>query len=372
MEPMLSKYLHARGRTLGLPISGTFELTPRCNFHCRMCYVHLTAEEQRSRGAELSAERWLALAEEAKRAGTVFLLLTGGEPLVRPDFPEIYREIQKMGFILSLNTNGYYLQGELRELLRSAPPSRVNISLYGADNATYERLCGVPAYDRVSENIRALRAAGIDVRVTMLLTPENCGELSRVLDEAKAVGAHAVAASYLFPPLRAHPERVGENFRLSPEEAARFSVAFNRRAMPPEAFARHAETLLTGTAVEREGDDCGPTEGEGLGCRAGTTSFWLSWDGKLLPCGQMTEPAVECHSLAAAWDELRGRVARLRLPPECTGCAVRNACQVCAAKCLCETGHIDGKPDYVCRMGRAYLAALRAARGKEDEHGHQA
>ena len=62
MEPMLSKYLHARGRTLGLPISGTFELTPRCNFHCRMCYVHLTAEEQRSRGAELSTERWLALA----------------------------------------------------------------------------------------------------------------------------------------------------------------------------------------------------------------------------------------------------------------------------------------------------------------------
>ena len=372
MEPMLSKYLHAKGRALRLPISGTFELTPRCNFHCKMCYVHLTAVEQRRRGTELSAERWLALAEEAKRAGTVFLLLTGGEPLLRPDFPEIYREIQKMGFVLSLNTNGYLLQGELRELLLSAPPSRVNISLYGADNATYERLCGVPAYDRVSENIRALRAAGVDVRVTMSLTPENCGDLSRVLDEAKAVGAHAVAASYMFPPLRAHPERVGENFRLSAEEAGRFSAEFSRRSLDAATFARHAEALLAGAAVERDEDDCAPTEGEGLGCRAGTTSFWLTWDGKLLPCGQMTEPAVECRSLAAAWDELRGRVARLRLPPACTGCAVRNACQVCAAKCLCETGHVDGKPDYVCRMGRAYLAALRAARGKEDEHGHQA
>ena len=56
----------------GLPVAGTFELTARCNFNCKMCYVHLTEAEQRRRGRELTAQEWIALGEAAKRAGTVF------------------------------------------------------------------------------------------------------------------------------------------------------------------------------------------------------------------------------------------------------------------------------------------------------------
>lgn len=139
MEPKLSRYLHEKGKKLGLPVSGTLELTPRCNFNCKMCYVHLTPEEQRQRGSERTLAQWLALAQELREAGTVFLLLTGGEPFLRPDFPALYRALHRMGFVLSINTNGYLLRGTLRELLLEAPPARVNISLYGTDNETYQR-----------------------------------------------------------------------------------------------------------------------------------------------------------------------------------------------------------------------------------------
>lgn len=363
MEPILSRYLHAKGRALGLPIGGTFELTPRCNFHCKMCYVHLTAQEQQARGAELSAQQWIDLAQEAKRAGTVFLLLTGGEPTLRPDFPEIYRTIQKMGFVLSVNSNGYLLDGALRDLLIEQPPARVSISLYATSNEGYERLCGVPAYDRVRANIEALRAAGIDVRVTMSLTPDNCEDLPNVLREAERLGAKAIAVSYLFPPLRAHPERVGENFRFTPEKAGRFYATYQRLTQAPERFCRLADALCAGQAVPREDEDCEPT-GEGINCRAGVTGFWLSWDGKLLPCGQMTRPAVPVYpqGLAHAWKTLREQTAAIRLPRDCEGCALRSACQVCAAKCLCETGRFDQKPEYVCRMGEAYAEAMRRER----------
>ena len=80
MEPKVAKYLHMKGSQLGLPIGGTFELTPRCNFNCKMCYVHLTQEEQERRGRELTTEEWLRIGKDAKDAGMVFLLLTGGEP----------------------------------------------------------------------------------------------------------------------------------------------------------------------------------------------------------------------------------------------------------------------------------------------------
>ena len=61
-EPHIMTYLHQKGRALGLPIAGTFELTPRCNFNCPMCYIHMTLEQQRQVGTELTAQQWLQLA----------------------------------------------------------------------------------------------------------------------------------------------------------------------------------------------------------------------------------------------------------------------------------------------------------------------
>ena len=68
--------------------------------------------------------------------GVVFLLITGGEPLLRDDFPQIYTELSKLGFIISINTNGYLITDKILELFKKNPPTRVNISLYGANDNT--------------------------------------------------------------------------------------------------------------------------------------------------------------------------------------------------------------------------------------------
>ena len=95
--------LFARADMLGVPLSGTFELTPRCNFRCKMCYIHRAEHDAAARAAERSAAQWLALAEQCCREGTLMLLLTGGEPLLRPDFREIYTGCKRMGLVLSVN-----------------------------------------------------------------------------------------------------------------------------------------------------------------------------------------------------------------------------------------------------------------------------
>ena len=82
-EPYISTYLHQKGRRLGLPIAGNFELTARCNFNCPMCYVHMTEEQVKENGKELTAQQWLDIARAARDKGMIFVLLTGGEPLVR-------------------------------------------------------------------------------------------------------------------------------------------------------------------------------------------------------------------------------------------------------------------------------------------------
>ena len=109
-EPYLSTFLHSKGKQLGLPIAGNFELTARCNFNCPMCYVHMSEEQVAASGKELTAQQWLKIAKEARDQGMIFALLTGGEPVVRKDFFEIYKGMKEMGLLISVNSNGSMLQ----------------------------------------------------------------------------------------------------------------------------------------------------------------------------------------------------------------------------------------------------------------------
>ena len=142
-----------------MPIAGNFELTARCNFNCPMCYVHMTEEQVKESGKELTAQQWLDIARAARDKGMIFVLLTGGEPLVRKDFFEIYRGMKELGLLISINSNGSLIRGEVLERFLEDPPFRFNMSLYGGRNAIYKRTCGLPAIDLVRENIRALRQA---------------------------------------------------------------------------------------------------------------------------------------------------------------------------------------------------------------------
>ena len=86
----IGKYLEQQAYANKIPFKGVFELTARCNFNCKMCYVH-RQDSALCKSQEKSAEWWIDLGKKAVEQGVVFLLITGGEPLLRDDFPQIYR-----------------------------------------------------------------------------------------------------------------------------------------------------------------------------------------------------------------------------------------------------------------------------------------
>jgi len=360
-EPKLAQYLHKKGRQLGLPIAGNFELTARCNFHCPMCYVHLSSEEVRARGGELTAAQWLDIARAARDQGMVFALLTGGEPLVRKDFFEIYDGMREMGLLLSINSNGSLLRGEILERFLENPPFRFNISLYGGCDETYRQMCGLPVYSQVKENIRALRKAGIDVSLNLSITPYNRNDLEKIYADAVELGVNVKGSSYMYPPIRINGGDYGCGNRLSAEESAACSVAWDRLRFTPEQFALRAENMAK--LVNKDRDGCPVEEGEGVRCKAGSTSFWLTWDGKMTPCGMMTEPVVFPleTGFEAAWEQLRRQVSGIRTPAECVTCDHREICGVCSAVCLTETGRFDAVPDYVCRRAKEIVRQTQLA-----------
>ena len=142
MQLQLRRFFYKKAARNRTPISGTFELTPRCNMNCKMCYVH----QQYPKEQELSVAQWLAMGKEATARGMLFLLLTGGEPFLREDFADIYLGLRRLGLMVSVNTNASLLNDEILAAFRQAPPARVNVTLYGGSEQTYSTLCGNSAY----------------------------------------------------------------------------------------------------------------------------------------------------------------------------------------------------------------------------------
>lgn len=359
-EPQIATWLHAKGQALGLPIAGNFELTPRCNFHCPMCYVHMPPEQIRETGhRELTAGEILYIARQARDLGMVFALLTGGEPLIREDFFEIYHGMKALGLMLSINTNGSMLTEPVLDRFLADPPTRFNISLYGSSNETYQKMCGQPVYDRILTAIRTLRTAGADVNLNLSITPSNYEDLEGIYRKAVELDVNVKATGYMYPAVRVNGGNFGCANRLTPEAAARAEQQWDRLRFDRDTFLQRSENMVRMIRPEPEG--CATEQGEGIGCRAGTTAFWLTWDGKMRPCGMMTGPETEplTQGFEAAWKELRQATGQIRLPAQCGSCAQRKLCSVCAAVCQAETGSFDGLPEYVCEKTRHRLNLAR-------------
>ena len=160
-----------KARQKHIPVTGALELLPLCNMNCDMCYVRLSRSEMERQGRLRTVEEWVRLAEQMQKAGTVFLLLTGGEPLLFPDFKTLYRRLRNLGMILTINTNGTLLDEAWADFFATYPPRRINITLYGADAASYDRLCHFPqGFDQTLRAVRLLRARNVDVKISCSVT----------------------------------------------------------------------------------------------------------------------------------------------------------------------------------------------------------
>ncbi len=357
---------------MGIPLNGTFELSPVCNFSCRMCYVRKSQKEVMSSPRKiLTLDDWRHIAREARNAGMLELLLTGGEPLLWPDFWTLYEELVDMGFLVSINTNGSLIDDQAIERFRIRPPQQINITLYGASDNTYCRLCGISGvFSKVDAAIRGLINAGLTVKLNCSLTPANADDIEWIVDYAKEVNTVLSVATYMFPPVRRDPSQIGVNERFTPEESAQYMMRYLLRNRGEQRFQGYLKSITEGYAepLGLDSDCIDPADGQ-VRCRAGRAAFWVTWDGWMLPCGMMTHPKVdlkEC-SFQDAWERLRSDTADIRLSGLCDKCPNRNVCHPCAAVAYAETGSFSAVPTYrcqatqqMCRIAQAMINSNKA------------
>ena len=360
IEPRLVEYLHRKASITKTPISGTFELSPLCNMDCRMCYIKISKEKQESIARLRTNEEWIELAQKAKDKGMLFLLLTGGEPFLVKDFKELYIELHKMGFCISINSNGTMIDEEVIEWLKHYPPMRINMTLYGASDETYGRLCNNPnGFTQVTKALSLLKENNIQVKLNCSVTPYNKDDLKQMIDFAQEHDLVIQATSYMFPPLRKDETKIGQNDRFTAQDAALYGAYISAYS---NGFDRFKEYIESGQlALYDADDDCGVVEGDHMRCRAGITSFWMTWEGKLLPCGMIPDKGLDPWEVGfdAAWENAKNIVSDIKLPVKCAVCGKKDECKACAAMVYTETGTYDKVPQYRCEMTHCYPDACK-------------
>ncbi len=346
----LERRIVQRASEQRIPLGGAFELLPLCNMNCRMCFLRLSPDEMAAQGRLRTADEWLSLAGEAQKAGLLFLLLTGGEPFLFPDFAYLYRELCQMGLIITINTNGTLLTEEIADALALHKPRRVNVTLYGSSDEVYSRLCGNPhGYTQALRAIHMLKERGIAVKLNCSLTRENYDDFPKLRSVAQSLALPLMPDSYMFPSARKGCMPFDHSSRITPAEAAKAWTEIKRDELDEEAFSALCRTMAA-YADTPDRDDI--TEPEKIPCRAGVSSFWINWKGNMTPCVFMEHTSIPVfeEGFDASWAYIRAQRDLMFMPPKCTSCGKRACCSVCAAAVLTETGALTSPPPYVCEM----------------------
>lgn len=347
------KHMETEARKHRIPINAKIELLPVCNLNCRMCYIRTDMETVRAQGGLLSAETWLSLAKELREAGTLFLLLTGGEIFLYPEFERLYSGLYEMGFSITLNTNATMIDEKVLAWLAKKPPQLISISLYGASNETYESLCGQKnAFSKVDRAIDLLIQNKIRVELKTMLNPLNIHDAQAMVDYAKGKGVFYEATPYAFPPVRKCDG--SEAFRFGPKETAVQNLENKRRIDGDEGYVKALAGRLR-RYVDTKAPDC--DELYGFTCGASNSSCWITWQGRMTPCGMIEKPytlPLET-GVAAAWKELKEKCDRIRMSPKCLKCEKRDICIVCPAGNLAETGSFEEASPFHCEMTKHTL-----------------
>ena len=355
------KYLRQKSADARMPFSGGLELLPDCNLDCKFCYVHQNRLHRVEQGQILSAEEWMSIIQQAYDMGIYSLLVTGGEPLLYPEFKKLFAWLSEKGLILTLNSNGTLFNEEWIAFFKDHGVRQFNISLYGTDNETYESLCGIKdGFTKVMHTFQLLKEAGFHFRISVSVVPQNMHQLEHMKEIADELDVAIAFATYMFAGSRREVDPAAQ-YRMSPEEAARASAKCFHLQHPNVNYEASCRYSLSKLANPQHLND----DRKGFSCYVGKSDFWLSWNGEMRACGMFRMPELtfdlKKYSFADCWAKLVEESQRLNsVCQECKNCNMRDLCERCPAANYAESHKLDGRPDYLCRKTTALVDFLRS------------
>ncbi len=345
------------------PLSGILdlEITERCNNDCIHCCLNLPEDDVRARSRELSTSGIIAILQEAAALGALSVRFTGGEPLLRDDFTDLYLSARRLGLKVMLFTNARLITPDLASLFARIPPlEKIEVTVYGMKRESYEAVSRVPgSCEEFRRGVGLLLDQKVPFVVKGAVLPPNRKELEEFETWATTLpGMDGPPPYAMFFDLRGRRDspaknRLIRNLRVSPEDG----VILRRRR--GRAYLQEMGQFC--------GKFMGPPGDRLFSCGAGHPPSVDAY-GMLQPCLQLRHPAMVYdlkqgslqEALTNFFPRLREetRAANPNYLARCARCFLKGLCEQCPAKSWAEHGALDTPVEYFCRVAHAQALDL--------------
>src|SRR4051812_11191227 len=337
---ILKKRLVVNARQQRIPLQADVEIIATCNFNCVHCYIAPCAERE----DVMSLEQAEILFDKLKAAGTLMLLLTGGEVFTHKQFKEIYLAAKRRGFNVYINTNAYLIGERWADFLALWPPKFMSISLYGMTPESYERVTGIPkSYQRVMRAIDLLLERGIEFDLKCPAMTVTASEIPAMMAFAKAKGVRFRTDYSIIPQEKG--DLAPMSLQLGPQE-----VMDLQKTLDPALsdFRKYAAVRVDDSTYENV-----------YKCGAGRTTLHINVHGGVSTCSSSRKTVGNLFEqpFEEIWSALGGKV-EMKYPVghPCATCKFAKICIGCPATVEQLTGLPNGYVQMYCKIThqRAY------------------
>jgi len=327
-----------------LPLEGHLDLTYRCNNNCLHCWLRIPpADPERSR--ELSFDELRRIIDEARALGTRQWSISGGEPMLRPDFTEIFDYITARAVSYALNTNGTLITPKLARSLRRKGIKMV--ALYGAARETYDHITRNPGgFEKAMQGFRYLKEAGSDFIVQLIPMKDNWHEWGDMVELARSLSPHwRIGAPWLYH---------------SSCQDREHNAEISRQRLDPRDIVELDQPDLS--YEESHVYECGHGSGDDrifARCIARRRDFHVDPYGGMTFCSFVKEPSMRYDlrkgAVREGWEEFIPSLADREFCGEeykahCGSCDLRKDCRWCAVYGWLEHGRFSAPVEHLCEV----------------------
>jgi radical SAM protein with 4Fe4S-binding SPASM domain len=335
-----SKRFHDKILSRRIPADGSIEVTARCNLRCVHCYINLPLNDRPAKEKELTYKEFCNIIDQIVDEGCLWLLLTGGEPFIRPDFLDIYAYAKKKGLLITIFTNGTTITPRIADYLSEWRPFSLEITLYGRTKKTYESVTGIfGSYEKCIQGIEFLLQRQIPLKLKTVVMTLNKHEIWDMKKYAEELGVE-----FRFDPtlnMRADGGRSPDKYRIPPEEVIDLDLADEKRTKEWRAFCdkfwgppQNPEYLYQ--------------------CGAGKGTFHIDPYGELSACmmSRIKTYNLRYGSFHKGWLEFVPHIIAQKLTKEmpCMRCELISLCDQCPGLAHMEHSDPEKKVEYLCQI----------------------
>lgn len=299
-----------------VPLYSIIELTYSCNLNCIHCYI---PEEYRRRN-ELPTEEFKKVILDIAELGGLYLVFSGGEPLLRKDIFELIKFSKKLNFVVVVFSNGSLITKNIAKKLKDSGVDKVEVSIYGQE-LIHDKFVKKRVFKKVEEALALLKEYKINFALKTVLTKYNYDEYEKIVDLAKRFDVVLKTDLFISPKINGKKD----NLKLLLEDSKILR------------FLRENKFYVRKTTA---------VDIKSLSCSAGFNVVNVSAEGNVYPCvefpyllGNIKEKSFKDIWVYTKYPSLVNKIYRYK---ECINCDLVSFCNRCPGMCYIESKSLFG------------------------------